>query len=178
MESDFFDLIGGSPQGIWNGQNCYIASSYDNASFVNQEDRFKYCDDLNILELLFIGKILTEYNFYEHVASDVAIGQLFLPAGATNTPENLHSISAWTNTNLAKLNEEKTNYTVFTRAQTECSTRLFPNGKVLKRKKCTKLLGVWLQEDGGWDKNTKETCKAAYQRISMLTKLRYAGETI
>ena len=30
----------------------------------------------------------------------------------------------------------------------------------------------------GWDKNTEETCKAAYQRISMLTKLRYAGETI
>ena len=37
---------------------------------------------------------------------------------------------------------------------------------------------MWLQEDGGWDKNTDETCKAAYQRVSMLTKLQYAGETI
>ena len=79
---------------------------------------------------------------------------------------------------MAKLNEKKTNYTVFTRVQTEFSTRLFLNGKVLERKKFTKLLGVWLQEDGGWGKNTEETCKAAYQRISMLTKLRYAGETI
>ena len=42
----------------------------------------------------------------------------------------------------------------------------------------TKILGVWLQQDGGWQKNTDETCKAAYQRVSMLTKLRYAGETI
>ena len=48
----------------------------------------------------------------------------------------------------------------------------------MERKKYTKLLGVWLQEDGGWGKNTQETCKAAYQRINMLTKLRYAGETI
>ena len=122
--------------------NCYIVSSDDNASFVNKKDRFKYCDDLSILELLFIGKLLTEHNFHEHVASDVAIGQLFLPAGATDTQENLNSISAWTNTNLAKLNEKKTNYTVFTRVQTEFSTRLFLNGKVLERKKFTKLLGV------------------------------------
>ena len=68
-KSELFELIGGSPQGSWGGQNCSIVSSDDNASFVNQKDRLKYCDNLSILELLFIGKLSTEYNFHEHVAS-------------------------------------------------------------------------------------------------------------
>ena len=37
------------------------------------------------------------------------------------------------------------------------------------------MLGVWLQEDGGWQTNTTQLCKKAYIRMNMLTKLRYAG---
>ena len=36
-------------------------------------------------------------------------------------------------------------------------------------------MGVWFQEDGGWQKHVDETCKAAFARVSMLTKLMYAG---
>ena len=72
-ESPLFHLIGGGPQGSWNGQNCYLTASNDNADFGHQ-----YCDDLNILELLMIGHLLTQFNFYEHVASDVGIDQVFL----------------------------------------------------------------------------------------------------
>ena len=74
-ESPLFDLIGGGPQGSWNGQNCYQTASNDNTVFVQQEDRFKYCDDVNILELIMIGAILTHYNFHDHVASDIGIDQ-------------------------------------------------------------------------------------------------------
>ena len=38
-----------------------------------------------------------------------------------------------------------------------------------------RVLGIWLQEDLGWDKNTKEICKKAYARVSVLSKLKYAG---
>ena len=46
------------------------------------------------------------------------------------------------------------------------------------KKEYIKLLGVWLQPDCGWEKNTQELCKKAYARISMLTKLKYAGVCI
>ena len=39
----------------------------------------------------------------------------------------------------------------------------------------TKVLGVWLQEDMGWNENTKQICKKAYSRVSILSKLKYAG---
>ena len=106
-ESPLFHLIGGGPQGSWNGQNCHLTASNDNTDFVNQEDRFKYCDDVNILELIMIGAILTQYNFYEHVASDIGIEQSYLPLEESITQQNLTQISEWTSNNLMQLNKKR-----------------------------------------------------------------------
>jgi hypothetical protein len=38
-----------------------------------------------------------------------------------------------------------------------------------------KIVGVWLTSDMKWEKNTKELTRKAYSRMSMLTKLKYAG---
>jgi hypothetical protein len=70
-ESTLYSLIGGGPQGCWTGQACFITASDDNAEFVNQDDRYKFSDDLNILEVIILGNILTEYDFSSHVASDI-----------------------------------------------------------------------------------------------------------
>jgi hypothetical protein len=128
-KSKWHSLVGGTPQGSWNGQNCYIVASDDNADFVNEEDQYKYCDDLSIVELVMIGDILTEYNFMEHVASDVGIGQKFLSPQEFETQTNINSIASWTDKNLMRLNEDKTNYLVFTRARQQFATRLTVNGR-------------------------------------------------
>ena len=74
-----------------------------------------------------------------------------------------------------KLNKIKTNYIVFDRAQQSFATRLTLNGKYIKRQR---RLGVWLEEDGTWKKNTNEQCRNAYARLSFLTKLKYAVASI
>ena len=176
--SRWYDLVGGSPQGSWNGQNSYIVSSDDSADSVPQEDQYKYCDDLSILELIMIGHILTEYNFLEHVASDIGVDQKFLSPQYLSTQYNFDQIARWTESNLMRLNEKKTSYIIFTRARQNFATRLTLNGNLLERKNTIKLLGMWLQEDGGWGTNTKEICKSAYARVSLLTKLKYAGTGI
>ena len=38
-----------------------------------------------------------------------------------------------------------------------------------------KLLGVWITDTLDWEHNTKELCRKAYSRLSLLTKLKYAG---
>ena len=40
------------------------------------------------------------------------------------------------------------------------------------------MLGVWLQEDLGWEENTKQICRKAYTRVSLLTKLKHIGISI
>ena len=139
------------------------------------EDQFKYCDDLQVLELVVLGDILTEYNFKNHVASDVGIGQQFLDPESFGMQEKLNTIATWTDENLMKLNEEKSNYIIFTKAREEFAARLTLNEKLIERKKVTKIVGVWLEERGGWAKNTAEICRSAYAKLSLLTKLKYAG---
>ena len=81
-ESEFLDLIGGGPQGMLIGQLEYLVLGNDNADCVQPEDRFKYIDDLTLLQLVCLAGLLTEYSFDDHVASDIGIGQSFLPAAS------------------------------------------------------------------------------------------------
>ena len=62
---------------------------------------------------------------------------------------------------------------IFSRSETEFATRLTLEGNTLDRIEETKLVGVWLTTWLDWDKNTRETCKKAYARLTMLTKIKY-----
>ena len=173
--SDYLGLVGGGPQGTLLGLIEYLVQSNDNANCVNEADRFKYVDDLSILELISLAGLLVDYNFHEHVASDVGCDQLYLPPHTFNTQGNLDSISEWTDRNLMKVNTDKTEYMVFTRTVKDFVTRLKINGDKLDQVSETKVLGVWLTENLSWSLNTTELCRKAYSRMSMLTKLKYAG---
>ena len=87
-----------------------------------------------------LGDILTEYNFLEQVASDVGIDQKFLPTQGTQI--NLDKIAMWTEDNLMKLKESKSNYIIFTRSRQDFATRVTVNNKLIERQQYVKLLGV------------------------------------
>ena len=85
-------LPGGGPQGTLIGLIEYLVQSNDNADCVDPEMRFKYVDDLTILELLLLSGLLTEYNFRQHVASDIGIDELYVPATSFKTQDNINQI--------------------------------------------------------------------------------------
>ena len=120
-----------------------------------------------------LAGLLSSYNFHLHVASDIGVDQLYLPSSNFETQAHLDAVAEWTDNNLMQLNEAKSNYMVFSRTKTDFVTRLTLNGQKLDQISITKLLGVWITEDLTWAKNTKEICKKAYSRISMLAKLKY-----
>ena len=64
---------------------------------------------------------------------------------------------------------------VFTRSKEDFATRLTVNKCKIDQIPVSKILGVWISEDLSWERNTKEICRKAFSRISMLTKLRYVG---
>ena len=78
-----------------------------------------------------------------------------------------HCISSWTQSNKMKLNEEKAKYMIF--------TRLTVNGQTLDRVEAVKVVGVWLTTWLDWERNTSEICRKSYARVTMITKLKYAG---
>jgi len=175
VESHQKHLIGGSPQGTILGQLFYIGASDDAAIEIKEEDKLKYIDDLEIFELISISGALIDYDFTQHVASDVGINQKFLPASTYGMQNSLNNLATWTESNKMALNEDKTNYMIFSRSRSDFATRLTVNGCKLDQAKVAKLLGVWVSEDLSWSKNCQEISKKAYPRINMLSKLKYAG---
>ena len=119
-DSELLSLISGGPQGTLLGQIMYLVQSNENANTVNKEDRFKYIDDLSILDLVCMAGLLTSYNFRSHVASDIGVDQLYLPSENFATQSHLDDIAEWTENNLMRLNVAKSNYMVFSRSKTLC----------------------------------------------------------
>ena len=177
-ESDLVHLVGGGPHGTLLGQLEYLVLSNDNADMVSPNDRYKYIDDLTILQLICLSGLLREYNFNEHVASDIGVGELYLPSETFETQQHLDKIASWSEDNLVKLNEGKCDYMVFSRAKVPFNTRLTLNNHTLDKVSATKILGIWITDDLSWEKNTKAICQKSYARMSMLTKLRYVGVRI
>ena len=105
--SSTHSLPGGGPQGSLVGLIEYFVQSNDNADCVDPDKRFKYVDDLSVLELVLLTGLLSEYNFKQHVASDIGIDELYVAAENLETQQNLNEIADWTDENKMKLNEDK-----------------------------------------------------------------------
>ena len=117
-ESEPKDLVGGGPQGTLLGGIQYIIANDDcGKTQIDENDRFKYYDDLEILEFIILMEKLKDYDFHEHVASDIGVDHLFLPPRSYKMQSHLENISQWTNDNLMKLNELKCNYIIFSRTK-------------------------------------------------------------
>ena len=173
--SETHSLPGGGPQGTLLGLIEYFVQSNDNAASVDPDLRFKFVDDLSVLELVMLSGLLSEYNFKLHVASDIGVDEQYIPATSLKTQKDLDTIAEWTDTNMMQLNTDKTNYMVFSRSEKEFATRLTMNGRTIDRVEETKLVGVWVTTWLDWEKNTREICRKAYARMTMITKLKYVG---
>ena len=103
----------GFPAGSVIGQDCYLVASDSSAQDVNQDDRFKCIDDLEILELVLLSGILEDYDGVSYVPSDLPLDHQFLPGSSTLTQINPDKIARWTSDNKMLLNPNKSSYMVY-----------------------------------------------------------------
>ena len=163
--SETFQMPGGGPQGTLLGVLEYLTQSNNNADCIDQSLRFKYVDDLTILELISLNLSstgLASYNYKLQVPSDIGAGHFYLPASNFDTQTHIETIARWTEENKMQLNEKKSNYMLISRSHTDVSTRIKLNDQTLERIHATKLLGVWITDTLDWELNTRELCKKAY----------------
>ena len=86
-------LNGGGPQGSIFGILEYLAQSNTNANCVECSERFKFVDDLTILEkinLLLIG--MASHNSHEQVPNDIPTDNQIIPAEHLKSQEHINSI--------------------------------------------------------------------------------------
>ena len=115
---------------------------------------------------------ISSYNFKNHIASDIAIGDSYLPAENVKSQGYLDSIQNRTDEKKMKLNQEKTKIIIFNYTRDyQFSLRLYIQGSLLEIVEETKLLGSVISTDLTWWRNTNYLTKKGYQRLEILRKL-------
>ena len=115
---------------------------------------------------------LASYDFKTHVASDVAVHWNFLPIQNVQSQNYLDKISQWTREKKMSLNKQKSKFMLinFTRSK-QFSTRIKLDDTPLQEISECKLLGVIIQNDLSFRKNTQSIIRKAYARMIILEKL-------
>ena len=103
QSSKSYDLIGGSPQGSILGQLLYIIGSDDVSEEVPDEDKYKYIDDLAVLDAVKTSDKLVEYDLKQHVPSDIATHEKFLAPNTFKSQQTNDLVEAWTISNKMKI---------------------------------------------------------------------------
>ena len=168
---------GGGPQGATLGLLEYLSQSNNSADMVSDSDRFKFIDDLSVLEivnLLTVG--LTSYNLKQQVPADIPVHNQFIPPENLKSQEWLTEINHWTLKQKMLINEKKSKTLIFNYTNNyQFTTRLSINDQPLEVIKSTKLLGTIITDSLSWDLNTAGIVKKANARMQLLRKVASFG---
>ena len=141
------------------------------------EDRFKFVDDLTILEivnLLTVG--ITSFNLKNTVPSDVPLHNQFIPPENLKSQGWLNEINEWTKNQQMMINQTKTKTMIFNYTDKyQFTSRLKLNSENVEVINSTRLLGTILTEDLKWDANTKNIVKRANARMELLRRVASFG---
>ena len=108
-------LNGGGPHGGLLGILEYLSQSNSNVDFLPEDEKFKFIDDLSILEIInMISQGISSYNSKLHVPSNIADHNQYIPPSNLKSQHYLDRIKTWTRDNLMKLNVKKSKYINFT----------------------------------------------------------------
>ena len=166
------NLNGGGPQGATFGILEYLSQSNNNADCVDIENRYKFIDDLTVLEIINLMTIgLTSFNIKQSVPSDIATNNVYIPPENLESQAHLNNITEWTENQKMEINEKKSKVMIFNFTKKyQFTTRLQIKGKSLETIKSTKLLGTIIQDNLKWDENTEYLVKRANSRMNILRK--------
>ena len=168
---------GGGPQGATLGLLEYLSQSNNSADMVSDSDRFKFIDDLSVLEivnLLTVG--ITSFNLKQQIPVDIPIHNQYIPPENLKSQEWLQEINDWTIKQKMLINEKKSKTMIFNyTSKYQFTTRLSINDKVLEVINHARLLGTIISDDLSWDMNTANLVKKANARMELLRKVASFG---
>ena len=178
--SEVRKLNGGGPQGAYFGILEYLSQSNGNANSVPAKNRFKFIDDLTILEILNLLSIgLSSINAKSHVPSNIGTNDLYIPPENLESQKYLNDINEWTKKQQMKINENKTKTMIFNFTRKfQFQTDLKLNEEIIETQNECKLLGTMISNNLTWDSNIKYLIKRANSRMQLLHKISKFGASI
>ena len=88
-------MNGGGAQGSLPGILEYLSQNNSCASFLADDERYKFIDDLSILEIIHLVNIgFASFNVKQQVPSDIEVGIDFLPPSSIAFQSHLHRLGS------------------------------------------------------------------------------------
>ena len=144
-----------------------------NEIIVNESERFRFLDDLSILEIINLLTVgLTSFNIKHQVPNDVANHNQFIDPRHLKSQVWLNEIRNWTHNQKMKINGKKSKTMIFNYTDNyQFSTRLKLDGEPIEVIDSTKLLGTVISSDLKWDQNTNYIVKKANARMELIRRI-------
>ena len=112
---------------------------------------------------------LASHNFKTQIHSNIPQHNQLIRSEHLKTTEYVKEINDWTERNLMKLNEKKSQQIIFNfNRDKQFTTEVRLKGEPLEIVEEVKLLGVIITKDLKWDKNTSYIVKKANKKMRML----------
>merc|ERR1712079_971427 len=163
-------LPGGAAMGSSLGIYPFLSQSNSIASSVPVDVRYKFVDDLTIMERISLINVgLATYNVKTHVPSHIADHNQIIPSEHLKSQKYMEDIKTWTDDNKMKLNENKTKNMIFNfSTNKQFCTDIKINGEVIGTVQEARLLGTIISNDLKWEANTKYLVKDSKRRLRIL----------
>ena len=155
----------------------YLSQSNNSADIVSQEDRFKFVDDLTILEIINLLTVgISSFNLKGQVPNDIPTHNQYINPLNLKSQGYLNEINQWTVQNKMLINQKKTKTMIFNYTNNyQFTTRLTLNAEIVEVVPEVKLLGTIICNDLTWNKNTASLVRRANARMILLRKLSEFG---
>ena len=159
----------GSVLGNWE----FDSQTNNNADCVPVEDRFKFVDDLSILEVLNLLNIgLSSYNNKQQVPNDLPIHGQYVNSNNLKSQQYIDKINKWTEQQQMIISEKKTKSMIvnFTHNY-QFHTRLKLKQQNVQIVEKIKVLGTILTNKLSWNENCENLIKKVNSRMQLLRKV-------
>ena len=142
----------------------------DNADCVEEQNTFKFVDDLSFLEIIYLLNIgISSYNIKAHVPSDIPTHNQIIHNSNLKSQSYLEKINQWTIKQKMKLNVKKTKTMIFNFSKkNQFTTKLNVMNTDIDMVKETTFLGTVFTDQLTWDRNSEELVKKGYKRLQLL----------
>ena len=173
-------VTGGGPQGATIGLLEYLSQSNKCADNVNESERFRFLDDLSILEIINLLTVgLSSFNLKQQIPNDIATHNQYISPDNLQSQEWLDAISSWTDNQKMKINKKKTKTMIFNYTDKyQFSTRLNIDGEPIEVIDSTRLLGTIITNDLRWDLNTSHIVRKSNARMELLRRVATFGTSV
>ena len=171
--SDSKQLPGGGAMGATLGIWEYLSQTNNNSDGVPEDDRFKFVDDLTILEIINLLNVgLSEFDFTSQVPSDIPVDGYYLDADKLKSQNYLNEINEWSDRQQMVVSKQKTKAMIFNFTKNyQFGTRLKLQNENIECVRKMKILGTLVNTSLTWDDNCAYLIKKVNSRMILIRSI-------